>query len=219
MNKRRFQPRKVKSKELIRFRGLSDSDASHNVPDQYVGSQNNIESTKIRRLDHRTGHVLDDFITDGNYDAGINTASKHISGTILGEGTRLWAELRRIFARGVIDDYTPPVIPSAPDIPVIPNPNPPDFPEPDVPVPPPVPVLPPLDIPDLPGADISMSIAPEEFKVYAVEGYNPDDTEFELVVEFDNIDDLSTQGEVEARVISYFDTNLLQLGELTFEII
>jgi hypothetical protein len=222
MNKRRFQPRKIKAGQLLRFRGVLDPDSSHNMSDAYVGSQSNLESTKIRQLDQRNGHVIDDVVSDGSYASGINTGSKHIIGTVMGEGTRLWAKLRRLFVRRDIIEYVPPTLPDPPPLPPLPPipppPVPPPVPPPDIP--PPLPPLPPPDDPPGPGEyDFKIDVSPESFEMYATTGYDAADYVAEIELEFNNYDNLSTQEEIENRVKAFFSGALFTDNGLSFDLL
>lgn len=171
MKKTRYNPRDIQTQELRRFRGVADSSRSHNMPLQYVEAQSNIESTKIRRLDLRIGHADDDVVTDGSYPSGINTGKKMITGSVLGEGTSLWASLRLIFVRQDIGGYVPPLIVTPPPLPPIPGqPEPPTLP-PLPPLDPPPPLLPPVLQPP-PDVDVTVTIDPEEFTFITAEGYS-----------------------------------------------
>lgn len=94
---KRLNPYRVATKEIIKFRGVNDEEASINMADEYVGNCNNMESFKIRTSTNRYGHSKDD-----QYEDTIINAKSIVTTKSVCEGTNIWAESR-------IDSFIPKV--------------------------------------------------------------------------------------------------------------
>ena len=116
MAKFKYHPRKVKTREIIRFRGITDSDGAHNTPLQFVESANNLSSVKIREMNTRDGEERKD-----SYSGGVNTGDSFQISRLIGEGNNIWAETLSVLSRQPTTIYPPPPVVHPPPLPKIPG--------------------------------------------------------------------------------------------------
>lgn len=85
MNKKRYNPYRVASKEITKFRGITDSREAYNADDAYASDMRNVESFKLRTLSGRSGQRIEsEYPSEGAVHVGGSFVSA--KGACIGSG-------------------------------------------------------------------------------------------------------------------------------------